>query len=1325
MKKNFIATIRNKLYARASAFALLFMGLAGFLSPAAAQKIPWPLNPTTEIHRIFASYGNYDDGINSKGQYIGDIHFHEGLDILPTPGADSSKYVIACEDGFVGEDPGSVPEDDAHLNKDGYMRHVLVTRGFNNTTEALVYMHCDFGYTNSRNLKNGEAKRKWREGDSVKKGDVLGTIAVRKGLREHLHFGWQSKKANEKWSVINPGVVEYAGNPIDILTPTAKNNRPVVFPPVYMDILGNQLKTKLYDKKTTVIQANVDMAAKMYDRFGPNNTAVFDINVKKVEWFAGIITQCACAHIPRQTPIDFTGKFLAAATPDKGRNFYSKFHDRFLVHTIYCDRPFAKSVPRNVATNAKNVGVYFMYLTNIDRKNDSLEAADGDYFWNTSAKEGTVWNISGIQNTARSNKEASTPDGRYRIGIIATGHAGENDKTEISDTVFINNFDELIYSCSNNGTVKDTFCKDEAVYIKGEGFPKSWTFKVSVIKHQAWADGTVIPTNNKRVAMAEVTTDENGLIKPTLIWNGYQPNGTPDAGYDIVLDYDDDGVYSEPKMEKVTDPIDLGALKKPGITGSTLKANSTRKHVSCNGLCDGKLTVVASGGKPPYTYKYEQKNPGVLTPGPNVRDKLCAGYYYTQVVDANGCTFDVYDTITEPAKLVLQKTAVNATCAGKCDGKVSLTASGGTPPYTFTPGQNITGLCAGWAKFSVKDKNGCMVSDSVLITEPAALNLNAHAGNVTSNGTCPENCDGWFTASASGGTPPYTYSPAQSMTGLCPGSYAVSVTGSNGCSSSATVIIRDTAGTLDITATSTNVNCHGECTGSMYATATGGTAPYSYYPSQTLTDLCAGTYTITVTDANGCTRYITKTITEPSAPLTIAGTATSAICGSCNGSVSVTASGGTPPYFYSPAQTMTGLCPGLYTVSVTDSYGCTSYTNITVSDTADALDITATSTDVGCYGECTGSMTATVTGGTAPYMYYPAQTLTDLCAGAHTITVTDANGCTQSITKTITQPSAPLTAFSTATSTACGSCNGTVSATASGGTPPYTYWPSQSLTGLCAGFHSISVTDANGCTAYTTATVTDSSSAILVSLTGTNAGCGSCNGSVSATAWGGTPPYTYSPAQNLAELCPGTYTITVTDANGCTGWGSYSFGGDSAFISVTGTVTNDSCGACSGSISASAFGGTPPYTFLPSSQLTGICAGGYFITVTDANNCSGTGMFTVLNMCDTIFIDTIKTDTLVLITKKPAPAKDELSIAGIHPNPFQGSFSAVLHVPSAGILRYRLMTADGAVVLQQTVQVHKGLNNVLIREKNPLPPGTYIFEMQMAGKRTREILIRQ
>jgi hypothetical protein len=275
----------------------------------------------------------------------------------------------------------------------------------------------------------------------------------------------------------------------------------------------------------------------------------------------------------------------------------------------------------------------------------------------------------------------------------------------------------------------------------------------------------------------------------------------------------------------------------------------------------------------------------------------------------------------------------NATCFNSCNGSATVTVTGGGPNYTYswTPaggnGQTASNLCAGTYTCAVSDGFTCFSFTTVTITQPPALTNIVSTFGVS----CFGGSDGCAAVIVSGGTPPYTYGWPGSCTGstccgFVAGNYSVSVTDANGCATNSVFIITQPS-QLNITTSTINVRCNGECNGSAIAFPNGGTLPYSYMWSpggqtgQTATGLCAGTYTVTVTDANGCTRGTITNMTQPN-PLSVTITSLSST------SAYATVTGGTPGYTYmwipvgQNSPTATGLPPGNYTCCVTDQNGC-------------------------------------------------------------------------------------------------------------------------------------------------------------------------------------------------------------------------------------------------------------------------------------------------------------------------------------------------------------------------------------------------------------------
>lgn len=434
-----------------------------------------------------------------------------------------------------------------------------------------------------------------------------------------------------------------------------------------------------------------------------------------------------------------------------------------------------------------------------------------------------------------------------------------------------------------------------------------------------------------------------------------------------------------------------------------------------------------------------------------------------------------------------------------------------------------------------------------------------------------------------GGSVSHTYSIAGTYTLTL---YAVDSIGICGWSDTATAII-NVGAPPSLTSTATNILCNGGV-GSATVTATGGMNPLTYNWNPTgqttpvATGLTAGTYTVTVTDALGCSSVSTVTITQPPA-LTLNTTTQGASCGMPNGSATVTAGGGTPGYTYawsngSTNSTATGLGAGTYTVTVTDANGCSQATTVNVITSNGPTIATSTLNNVSCNGGNNGSASATPFGGTPPYTYQwtptnqTNQTATGLSAGTYTVTITDINNCTVTGTVTITQPTPLLTSVSSGT-IACNGGTTSATVTASGGTPNYTYaWgttpvqTSPTASGLAAGTYSVVITDANGCTSVQSVSLTQPL-ALNVSAASSGAGCGSVStGAASASVTGGTAPYTYAWSNGqttsaVSNLPAGNYGVVITDANGCTSTASVTI---NAAIQPTAAFSVDSAYTCEG-----------------------------------------------------------------------------------------------------------------------------------------------------------------
>jgi gliding motility-associated-like protein len=512
-----------------------------------------------------------------------------------------------------------------------------------------------------------------------------------------------------------------------------------------------------------------------------------------------------------------------------------------------------------------------------------------------------------------------------------------------------------------------------------------------------------------------------------------------------------------------------------------------------------------------------------------------------------------------------------------------------------------------------------------LITEPAApLSASATQVNVLCNG----NSTGSIDLTVIGGTGPNTYSwnttPVQTtedLSSLLAGSYTVTITDVNGCTTTANVLITEPAAPLSASTTQVDILCFGNTTGSIDLTVTSGTGPYAYSwnttPVQTtedITNLGSGSYTATITDANGCIATTTVTLSQPVSGMTASTTQVDVLCtGNSTGSIDLTVSGGTGTYTYSwntaPVQTsedLSNLQAGTYTVTVTDQSNCTTTASVLITEPAAPLSASATQVNVLCNGNSTGSIDLTVIGGIGPYTYSwnttPVQTTEDLSslpAGSSTATITDANGCTTTTNIVITEPTVLSASIVNQSNVTCfGGNNGSVNINPSGGVGPYVISPSQN--NLTAGAYTFTVTDDNGCQYVVNTIITEPQADLSVSIANqTDVSCnGLSDGSVSLSISGGTGPYTtLSPTSNLQA---GTYNFMVTDNNGCSSSVSTIISEPGVLVAqASNTIITASGGTSTVTVSAS--GGTLPYM---GTGIFTVTSGTYSYTVTDANGCS-------------------------------------------------------------------------------------------------------------------------
>jgi photosystem II stability/assembly factor-like uncharacterized protein len=589
--------------------------------------------------------------------------------------------------------------------------------------------------------------------------------------------------------------------------------------------------------------------------------------------------------------------------------------------------------------------------------------------------------------------------------------------------------------------------------------------------------------------------------------------------------------------------------------GTSPMANITNTVSPCEGQNSGSATVTATGGVPNYIYLWSNGQTGATA------NNLTAGTYIVTVTGSNGCTTTVTATLTSAPAPTASISNIVSPCAGQANGSATVVASGGTSPYTYLwsngqTGITATNLATGTYTVTVAGSNSCSSTMTAIIGTSEAPILGI--SNIVS--PCLGQSDGTATVTTSGGVSPYTYlwsngQTIATVTNLASGNYTVTVTGNNGCTSTATAIIAvSDAPTSGIS--NTVSPCTGQSNGSATVSASGGVLPYTYLWSNgqteaTANDLTAGNYAVTVTGNNGCTSTATATVSTAAAPTASINNTVSPCTGFSNGSATVSASGGVLPYTYlwsngQTEATANDLTAGNYAVTVTGNNGCTSTATATVS-TAAAPTASINNTVSPCTGFSNGSATVSASGGVLPYTYLWSNgqteaTANDLTAGNYAVTVTGNNGCTSTATATVSTAAAPTASINNTVSPCTGFSNGSATVSASGGVLPYTYLWSNGQTeatanDLTAGNYAVTVTGNNGCSIVSTAILINTPVFGIELLTNLEIGGLNCQSAANPLA--GTPPFTYAWSngqitQTANNLSSGQFTVTVTDATGCT-----------------------------------------------------------------------------------------------------------------------------------------------------------------------------------------------
>lgn len=636
---------------------------------------------------------------------------------------------------------------------------------------------------------------------------------------------------------------------------------------------------------------------------------------------------------------------------------------------------------------------------------------------------------------------------------------------------------------------------------------------------------------------------------------------------------------------------------------SEIIAQYSVEHIACQGSVGSVDVTVLSAG----VFNFNWSN------GANTEDLfgLAAGVYDVTISDTSNCSITLQNIeVLEPDSLELTIATIDASCVYSNDGELSVSISGGVPPYSFNYfEENPDSLFPGIYNVEVTDSIGCVITAQYTIDSPLPI-----TASVTANSTsCFGESDGSAIVSASGGVQPYLFNwYGEDETALTAGTYSVTISDANGCLLDTSAIVSE-PDSISVSFSVENVSCYNSTDGYIELdTVLGGTAPYSVaWTAGSDTLLMAGSYEVVLTDANACVLVDTLLVSQPDS-MEVIQTITNVLCyGDSTGSASLQISGGSQPYtidWFGINPMM--LSAGVYPFVVSDDNACSILDSIQINQSSD-LDFTATTNDVSCYGLSDGSVEVLVAGGQVPYVYdFMGLDTANLQVGSYTLMVVDANACVDSVSFQITEPDSLFVSALTTDVSCYSFSDGTASLNIQGGTGLYTEnWNGFDPANLSVGQYAYEVFDENSCS-FSGIVVIAEPDSLFSEETLVDASCFSyTDGSVQITPFGGVAPYQIDWAgEDSTALGAGNYIFTIVDSKGCLLDVSVVVA-ESDEILIESEITDVTCyNGSEGEIMLTVEGGLSPYNYMWSNAAsasinTALSAGLYDVLVTDDMGC--------------------------------------------------------------------------------------------------------------------------
>ncbi len=677
--------------------------------------------------------------------------------------------------------------------------------------------------------------------------------------------------------------------------------------------------------------------------------------------------------------------------------------------------------------------------------------------------------------------------------------------------------------------------------------------------------------------------------------------------------------------------IDVGGSSPPQVT-------TTSTPTSTCGSSDGIAIVNVAGQNPPFTVQWSSGQITSVVPG------LPKGWYSVDVTDSTGCQASDSVFVDGPDKADIIANISNPSCTGDNDGKIDLSVSGGLPPYSYTwahgpTTEDLDSLAPGTYSVSIIDSdfanNNCTTYDTFVIADPLPLGVNIDSIRPT----CTQS-NGSITAFGQGGYPPYQFlwstgDTISTLFNVQSGQYWVRVRDSRQCEFFRVIDLDDNV-TFTTTLTTFNSDSCSQNTGVASVSMVGGQFPFTINWSNGATgpfvnQLPAGNYTVTISDAAGCSETIPFTIAGYNKPFLNLTKNDPQSCGGSDGAAVLQISGQAGPYNINwstndSTQVLFNLSAGWYSVIVTDTNGCSSTDSVELTDPPRPR-FALNAQDQSCFNIHDGSIDLTILAGKAPFSYkwsngLRTSDLHGLQAGTYYVNVYDSassfNGCYGLDSITISRPPEMILTPSS-TNANCGFNNGSASITINGGIPPYDHrWTNGDETtfadSLAAGIYVVEVEDATGCKVDKQILISDAEAPTITANQINPVSCfGGNNGSIDISVLGGISPFNYwwtngSTSEDISNLSVGPYEVMLIDGDSCVSLATFEVTQPSE-ISLSTTTTKTDCGLANGSAVVHATGGSGPYIHNWSngsfdSIANSLSAGFYSVFVTDQNGCS-------------------------------------------------------------------------------------------------------------------------